>query len=44
MMIGKGIAMAAMIGAAAYLEIHGKEADGLWLLIIAWIIFGSWQS
>lgn len=43
MMIGKGIAMAALIGSAVYLEMHGKEVGGLWFLIVLWVIFGSWQ-
>lgn len=43
-MVGKGIAMAALIGAAVYLEMNGKEAGGLWFLIVLWVIFGSWRS
>lgn len=43
-MIGKGIAMASLIAATVYLEMNGKEVGGLWVLIVVWIIFGSWQS
>jgi hypothetical protein len=43
MMIGKGIAMAALIWATVYLEMHGKETSGLWTLIVIWIICGSWH-
>lgn len=43
MMVGKGIAMAALIGAAVYLEMNGKPTGGLWFLIVIWVIFGSWR-
>ena len=42
-MIGKGIAMAALIASATVLDIKGKETFSLWLLIFIWIIFGDWK-
>jgi len=41
--IGKGIALAALCISAAWLEVNNKEADGLWFLIVTWIVFGSWH-
>jgi hypothetical protein len=40
--IGKGIAMAALCLSAAWLEINGKPAGGLWFLFILWLLFGEW--
>ena len=42
-MIGKGIAMAALIASATVLEIKGKETFLLWMIIFIWIIFGDWK-
>lgn len=43
-MIGKGIAMAGVAVAAAYLEVNGKEAGGLWCLLVLWIMFTEWNT
>lgn len=41
--IGKGIAVAALIAATTWLEISGKQVEGLWLLIVVIFIFGDWD-
>ena len=39
--IGEGIAFAGLCIAAAWLEINGKPASGLWVLIVIWAILFS---
>lgn len=41
--LGKGLAFAALVAAATALELNGKEASGLWFLVVIWVIFGTWQ-
>ncbi len=41
--LGKGLAFAALVAAATALELNSKEADGLWLLVVIWVICGTWQ-
>jgi hypothetical protein len=43
MWVGQGIAFAALTGAAAWLEISGKNANGLWILVAIWVVFGKWN-
>ncbi len=39
--IGEGIAFAALCIAAAWLEVSGKNAAGLWFLVVLWaVLFG----
>lgn len=40
--VGEGIAFATLVVAAAWLEINGKNAGGLWALCAAWVIFSNW--
>ena len=40
--IGQGIAFAGLAIAAALLEIHDKNADGLWLVLVLWWVFTDW--
>ena len=37
--IGEGIGFAGICIAAAWLEVNGKPATGLWCLIVLWVIF-----
>jgi hypothetical protein len=37
----KAFAVAAVAVSAAYLEVHGKTSDGLWLLVAIYILFGD---
>lgn len=41
--LGKGIAMAALIFAAAWLEVNDKSAGVLWIFVLLWILFGDWE-
>lgn len=41
--IGQGIAFAGLAIAAALLEIHDKNAAGLWLLIVIWWVFADFH-
>jgi len=41
--IGKAIVLAALCISATTLEVTGHEADGLWFVIVCWVIFGSWD-
>lgn len=41
--IGQGIAFAGLVGGAAWLEISGKHAGGLWFVIVLWAIFADWH-
>lgn len=41
--IGQGIAFAALVAAAAYLEINGKDASGLWVIVVLCAIFAEWH-
>jgi hypothetical protein len=40
--IGQGIAFAALVAGAVYLEVHDKPAGGLWFLIVIWVIAVDW--
>ncbi len=40
--IGQGIAFAGLAIAAALLEIHDKNASGLWLLLVVWWVVTDW--
>jgi hypothetical protein len=40
--IGQGLAFCSLVIVATVLELHDKEADGLWLLVVVWVIFGTW--
>lgn len=40
--IGQGIAMAGLAASAAWLEVSGNRADGLWLVLVLWIVFADW--
>ena len=42
-MIGKGIAMAGLCIATAWLEVSGQPTGGLWVLIVIWIIIAEWK-
>jgi len=41
--IGAGIAFAGLCIAAAWLEINDKDADGLWIILVLWLIFGNFS-
>jgi len=41
--VGQGIAFAGLCGAAAWLEINGRPAGGLWFLIVLWAVFADWH-
>jgi len=43
-LIGLGIFLASIPISAAWLEINGKEAGGLWLLAIIIVLFGTWKT
>jgi len=40
--LGEGIAFAGLCAAAAWLEISGKQAGGLWFIAVTWAIFTDW--
>ena len=42
--LGQGIALAALIFSATYLEVHDKQNVGLWAIIAIWIMFTDWRS
>lgn len=44
MFIAQVIAFSALVLASALLEINGKNADGLWVLVVLWIIGGTWNT
>lgn len=43
---GKGIpeavAFAALVAGTAALELHDKNADGLWIIVVLWALLSSW--
>ena len=41
--IAKAVAFSSLCIAAAWLEVSGKEADGLWVLLVAWVFLGEWD-
>lgn len=41
--IGQGIAIAGLALAAAWLDMSDKDATGLWVILVLWIIFGNWE-
>ena len=41
--IGQGIAFAGLAVAVAWLEISGKQAGGLWFIVVLWAIFADWH-
>lgn len=41
--VGQGIAMAGLALGAAWMEISGTPATGLWFLLGLWIILSDWQ-
>lgn len=41
--IGQGIAFASLVAAAAALEIHDKNAEGLWIIIVFWWVIADWH-
>jgi hypothetical protein len=41
--IGEGIAFAGLCIAAAWLEVTGNGANGLWVLIVLWAIFSDFK-
>jgi hypothetical protein len=42
--MGKAIVVASLAVCATALEIAGKPAGGLWLVVVLWAIFGDWSS
>lgn len=42
--LGQGIAFAALVAAATVLEIYGKPAQGLWLLVVVWVFSAYWYQ
>ena len=40
--IGQGIAFAALVAGAVTLEIHDKNASGLWMVIVFWWAVTDW--
>lgn len=40
--IGQGIAMAGLAVSAAWLEVSGNSADGLWIVLVLWILLANW--
>ena len=41
--IGQGIAMAGLAVSAAWLEVSGNRADGLWIVLVLWSVFADWD-
>lgn len=42
--VGKGIAFAGLCIGAAWLEVTGHEASGLWLVVVLWWLFGDFDG
>ena len=42
--IGQGIAFASLVAGAVVLEINGLPSTGLWVIIVLWAIFATWNS
>lgn len=42
--VGEAIAFSALVGSAVVLEINGREAGGLWFLIVVWVLVSSWGN
>lgn len=42
--IGEAIAFAALVACAAFLEIHNKPTEGLWIIVAAWALFGTFSK
>lgn len=40
--IGQGIGFSGLCIAAAWLEVSGHSAFGLWVLVAAWVLCGNW--
>jgi hypothetical protein len=40
--LGEGIAFAGLCGVAAWLEISGEGAGGLWVIVVMWAVFTDW--
>lgn len=40
--LGEGIAFAGLCISAATLEVFNKDASGLWIIIVLWIVFTDW--
>jgi len=43
-MLGKGIAMAALMLSATWLEVNGLKSSGLWVLAVIWILVAEWND
>ena len=39
--LGEGIAFISVVAAAAFLEVNGRQAEGLWALIVIWVVFSN---
>lgn len=40
--IGEGIAFAGLCVAAAWLEVSGNNASGLWFVVVIWAVMSDW--
>lgn len=40
--IGQGIAFGCLCLSAAWMEVSGTDAHGIWMVIVLWVIFGKW--
>lgn len=40
--IGQGVGFAGLCFAAAWLEVSGYSATGLWVLVAIWVLWGEW--
>jgi hypothetical protein len=39
----KAAALIALMVCATILDVHGRDAGGIWFLIVLWIVFGEWK-
>ena len=40
--LGEGIAFTGLVAATAYLEVHGRPVEWLWVLVVVWAVFSTW--
>jgi hypothetical protein len=41
--LGQSIAFAALVAGSAWLEINGKPASGLWIVVVIWALLADWH-
>jgi|GEM_PF-6043980 len=40
--LAEGIAFAALVGVTGWLEFNGSDVDGLWILVVIWVLTIDW--